>query len=902
MFKKLLLIVIGVFILFVGAALLASQLYKKDMYLLVQKEANKALNAKFSFQDVSLGFISSFPKMNIEIEEILIVGIDTFSKDTLANIKTLNVQISPFAYLFDKEVKIEHLNLDNAQLNLKVLANGSYNWDIVKPATTKKEAADTAKLKMELKSYALTNSTIKYTDELRGLTTKLLKVNHEGAGDFTQDVFTLTTTTDVEKLDLSYLGKTYLSEVKAKLNAPLSMNFTKMEFAFKNNDLLLNDLPIHFDAWIAMPDTSIDMDIKFNALKSPLKHFLSLVPILYKNSFDDLKADGKFVLDGYMKGRMDGASMPSFGIGLVVENGAFKYAKIPAGVKGLGLKLNIDNKDGVLDHTVVNLSQFQMQLNKQLFRGALLVKNPKSSPYVKAMINGGVDLGELLKIIPQKNISLSGNIAANINIDGSVSDLKQGKGYAKGNFIINNLAYTNKDLNNTIKLKNAAATITPKLLVLNTFSGNFGNSDFSATGNLENYLMYFLKNETISGKLNLQSSQIDLNELMKLSDTASATSKDDLKLPQHIRFTFNANIAKILYKDLILNNASGGIIFENQIVSFNALKFNLLDAPFIVNGNFVKKDNQAASTSLAFSIKDLSIAKAYKHFSIVQKYIPLAAAAQGLMSVNLTYSSDLTNAFSPDLKTVNAQGQMDIVNINLNGSETINKMAGLLKYTQLKTLEIKPVNFSFTILNGRFAIKPFNVNTNFTNFMVAGSNGLDQTINYTVDMTLPQKTATAVNLSELNKELAKLIPNINVGNITKVLKPQLLITGNVLSPQVKLGIKTGLVNGVAEEKTAAAQLEEVVNVEVKKQINTKLDDAKKEADAIMQQAQVLADRIKKEAYEKADKLVADTKNPFAQIAVSKIANKLKEEANKKADKILEDANLKAQAIIDSAKQ
>ena len=41
------------------------------------------------------------------------------------------------------------------------------------------------------------------------------------------------------------------------------------------------------------------------------------------------------------------------------------------------------------------------------------------------MINGGVDLGELLKIIPQKNISLSGNIAANINIDGSVSDLKQ---------------------------------------------------------------------------------------------------------------------------------------------------------------------------------------------------------------------------------------------------------------------------------------------------------------------------------------------------------------------------------------------------------------------------------------------------------------------------------------------
>lgn len=902
MFKKLLFIVIAVLALFISVAFIAAQLYKKDIHALVQKEANNSLNAQCSFQDVSIGFIRSFPKMNIEIENILIIGNDSFLLDTLANIKSLHVQVSPFAYLFDKEVKIEQLVFNNANLHLKVLASGAYNWDIIKADTTKKEKIDTAKLKLELKKYELMNSTIIYTDALRGLTTTLFNVNHEGKGDFTQDVFSLTTNTEVEKLSLNYLGKTYLSEVKGKLKAPLSINFTKMEFAFRNNDLLLNELPIHFDAWIAMPDTSIDMDIKFNALKSPLKDFLSLVPILYKNSFEDLKADGKFALNGYMKGRMDGASMPSFGLGLSVENGAFKYSKIPAGIKQLSLQLNIDNKDGVVDHTIINLSQFQMKLNNKQVLAQFLLSDPKSSPYVKALIKGNIDLGELLKIIPQKNIKLSGNIAANIEMDGRVNALKQGKGNAKGNFTITNFAYTNNELKNTITLSNAAALITPKYLVLNNASGHYGNSDFNASGKLENYLMYFLKNETITGDLNVQSNLIDLNELMKLSDTSASTSKDDFTLPKNIRFNFNANISKILYKDLVLSNAKGGIIFADQTVSFNPLQFNLLEAAFKANGNFVKKDEQAATTKIDFNINNLSVNKAYKNFSIVQKYLPIAAEAQGIMNIQFTYESALTNAFSPNLKTVNAKGQMDIVNVDLKGSETINKMADLLKFTQFNTLEIKPVNLSFTIVDGRFAIKPFNVNTNFTNFLVAGSNGLDQTINYTVDMSLPQKTVAAVNVGELNKELAKVIPNINLGNITNVVKPQIYITGNVLNPQIKLGVKTSLGTDAAVSNPVGEQVKDVVNVEIKKQVNTKLDEAKKRADAIMQEAQLFADRIRKEAYEKADKMVADTKNPFAQIAVSKIAEKLKSEADKKAAKILADANTKAQAIIDSARQ
>ena len=489
MFKKIVFVLLGLIIIVALSSVLIAVVYKKDINNFIVESANKKLNARFSFKDVSIGIIKSFPRLGVDIEDVKIVGIREFEKDTLAIISKASIQISITEYLFNHSVDIEKIKVQQADLHLKVLKNGMSNWDIVK--TDSLAVKDTTKKAMHiaLKKYEIDNANIIYDDQLRNVYAHLVDLTHSGSGDFTKDIFSLDTKTNAEKLSFSYLGKPYLSEVKAKLEAPLQINFTKMEFAFKNNELLLNALPIRFDAWFAMPDSNIDMDIKFDAAKSPLKDFLSLVPLLYQNSFKDLTASGKFGLSGYVKGRMNNIQMPGFGLGLTIENGAFKYATIPAGIKDLNLNLKIDNPDGNVDHTVIDMCQMQMRLNNQYIQANLLVKTPKSNPYINAKAKGDMDLGALLKIIPQKELTLSGNIKMDLLVNGNVNDFKVGKGFVKGNFDVSQMNYTNASIKKEVQIATASFTVTPQKLLVNAFSSTMGKSDFNIKGSLENYIL-----------------------------------------------------------------------------------------------------------------------------------------------------------------------------------------------------------------------------------------------------------------------------------------------------------------------------------------------------------------------------------------------------------------------------
>ncbi|MCZ2475838.1 AsmA family protein [Aquirufa ecclesiirivi] len=903
MLKKVLYSFLGIILLFIFAAMGISMMYKNEIKDLITKTANEKLKAKFQFEDASISLLRHFPSLSIEVENSSIIGKNEFKNDTLAQIPKLTIQIAPLAYLLDKNIEIQEVILEQAQFNLIILPSGQMNWDIYQapPSDSPQEKTD-QNMRISLNHYQLIDSKINYIDQMRGFSTQLVQLNHEGSGDFSKDIFTLNTSTEVEKLSFEFLGKTYLSEVKGKLEAPIEMNFAKMEFAFKNNDLYLNELPIHFDAWVAMPDTSIDMDIKFHALKSPLKDFLSLVPLLYQNSFQELQASGDFALSGYAKGKMNGRSMPGFGMDLRISKGSFSYAKVPVGVKQMELDLQIDNPDGVPDHTIINLKKFQLYMNNQPIQANLFLKTPLSNPYLKAGLKGVLNLGEIAKIIPQKNTQMSGTLQSDVQLDGYVQDFKQAKGKANGYFNARQIQYSNSETQQKINIKNAAATINPKSLIISTLEGNVANTEFVASGSLQNYVLYFLKNDKITGNLTLESPLVDLNPWMKSqnSTSASTASSADLQIPKNIDFTFQSSIGKLLFKDLVISQAKGEIHLADQDISMDDLSFQLANASWKSTGTFSKKDHQNASVNWAFNIQDLNIQEAHKYFSLVQKLAPIAAAAQGKVNVDFTYSGELNPDLSPNIMSTNALGNMDLIDFNLKNSTSFNQLVSLTQWDQLKNLALKPTHLNFQIKQGRLQFKPFEVQTNLTKFQVNGSNGLDQSLEYTILTDIPAKTLQSDVAASLNQQLAKLNPNLNLEKIQQALKMQIKVSGTVQKPQFKVNvINAQAVNG---NKPLTTQAKELVKQEAKQQINKQLDEAKAKAESMKKEAEMLSQKLRQEAYANADRLVEEAKNPFAKIAAQKIAERLKKEADRKADALLEEADKKAQELIEKARQ
>ena len=66
--------------------------FKGKIVTAVKEAANNNLNAKVSFNDdVSLSLIRNFPNLSLGLNDVKVVGVDSFAHDTLIDAKSLRV-------------------------------------------------------------------------------------------------------------------------------------------------------------------------------------------------------------------------------------------------------------------------------------------------------------------------------------------------------------------------------------------------------------------------------------------------------------------------------------------------------------------------------------------------------------------------------------------------------------------------------------------------------------------------------------------------------------------------------------------------------------------------------------------------------------------------------------------
>ncbi|MBL0341605.1 MAG: hypothetical protein IPP71_12075 [Bacteroidetes bacterium] len=196
-----------------------------------------------------------------------------------------------------------------------------------------------------------------YDDRSLGFRTVLDGLDHEGSGDFTQDLFQLSTQSSIASFIMSYGGVNYIHKAKALIQADLEMDMLNSKYTFKKNEVKLNELAFGFDGFIAMPAEDIDMDLKFDVRQNEFRNFMSMIPGVYSEGFDKVQSKGKLAFNGFIKGRYNDNSMPGFGINLKIADGMFKYPDLPTAINNVSVDLNITNPDGVPDHTIINLKE-----------------------------------------------------------------------------------------------------------------------------------------------------------------------------------------------------------------------------------------------------------------------------------------------------------------------------------------------------------------------------------------------------------------------------------------------------------------------------------------------------------------------------------------------------------------
>lgn len=872
--KKILKISAIIIAILLLALLVTPFIFKGKIIEKVKAEINNNIHAKVDFRDFDLTLFRSFPNLTLTLNGLEVIGMDPFEGDTLAAMDEAAITLDLMSVFKGDKIQIRSVMLEKPIINLLILEDGRANWDIVISESDTSQSSEPSQFKVGLNHYAINDGRLVYDDASLGLRMELHQLNHTGSGDFTQDLFTLETQTASQQFFFNYAGISYITGVRTNLDADLEMDMLRSKYSFKKNELKLNELVIGFDGFVAMPADDIDMDLKFEVRKNEFRNFISMIPGMYREGFDKAQSSGTLSLNGFVKGTYSNNSMPGFGLNLLVDNGMLNYPGLPDKLSNVGIDLKISNPDGVPDNTLIRLQRMHVEVGKDPFDARMIIKTPVSDADIDASIKGKVNLANIGRIVPlEKGTELKGMFIADVTLKGRMSALDQ-KRYndfnAGGTLQLDQFTYKSNDFTQGLSIPSAELIFNPKNVTLNRFSMASGRTDLSATGWVDNLIGYLFKeNELLSGTIDLKSSVIDLNELTGQSSTVTsdtAASMEVVEVPVNIDFLLTAAVGKIYYDDLILENAKGNLAIREKTMGLNDFTFNMLGGSIGIDGLYDTKDLKHPFFFLNLNLSSLDIRQTYDKFVAVQKLAPIADKCNGRFSSELSAKGNLDSKMEPVLTSLSGGGKLTSSGVTIDNFKPLVKMSEALKMDQFRSLRVSDLNLSFKFENGRVSIAPFDVMLAGVKTTVQGSNGFDQTIDYTLAMKIPTSmmgsAATGVIGGLISKANQTAGTNLSMGNEVKV---NVHIGGTVNDPKITTGLKDAGTTAATDIKTEiketikekTQELEDKANAEAERLKKEAEDKAKAEAERLKKEAEdkakAEADRLKKEAEQKAKK-------------------------------------------------
>lgn len=883
--KKRLIISISIVVVLFAVLVTLPYVFKGKIMTVAKSQINSKLNANVDFDDIDMSFIRNFPNASIQFENIRIVGVGEFAKDTLFASENIDLVLNLRSLFSDTGYEIRNLKLNNSKVLAHVLPNGNANWNIMKEDSAQSQQPDTAAMSfnLKLKNFEINNANIVYWDEEGNQKAEIKQLNHRTNGDFTADSSLLVTQTTIETLNYWMDGVQYLSKADAELNANINANLNDMIFTFSENSSRINAIPFSFAGWVKMLDEGYDMDLTLNAEKVDFKAIISMIPAIYASNFEDVKAGGDVTMTGFLKGKMIGDYYPAFDFKLNAVKGWFQYPNLPGSLKNINIVAQISNPGKTLDETVTDLSEFSFLMGGNPFKAKMRVAYPMSDPELKMSALGKINLANIKEIYPLgDSIKLNGLIDMNLNLDGRMSyyDSNQyDKFIFAGKMNISNMLVEMSSMKQKVSIQTANMVFNNRYADLTALKMKIGRNDLTATGKLDNFVAYALHDKTLTGNLDMQSTYFNMSDFMSADE--STVVKDTSKLtvieiPKNLNFTMQAAFKQLVYDKMNFTNAKGMLKIADGEMRIQNMGLQAFGGNLTMNGLYSTIDPKKPKVDFDLTINDVVFTEVFKQVETIQKFAPIFEKARGKFSTKFSFNSLLQNDMMPNLASMLGKGSFSTQSVGLTNVPVITALAEKLKRSDLASQTIKDLGLLFEVKEGKLITKPFDLKVGDVKMNIGGATGLDQNIAYTGKIQLPEKF--------------KLGQFSNVG---------VKIGGTFDKPKVELDLASTLNSIVSDTKAkvAAEVNKQVDNAkekaldEARIQREKMLKAAQAEAEKIRSEAKQLGDKIIEEAKVQGDKAIAKTSNPLAKKAAEIAAQKMLEQARKKAA----DLNVKAEA-------
>lgn len=581
--KRTAIFLLVIVLLVIAAAVTIPYFFKDEILVKIKEEANNTLQANVDFKDVNLSLLRSFPDFSFAMEELSIVGVDEFKDVPFISADNIDFTLDLMSVIkSDRPIEVQSITLNKPDINIIVLNNGKANYDIVESSGESSSSGDLDFL-VQLKKYKISEGNFTYDDRAGNIFLKLKNLNHQGNGDFTQDVFDLETSTSIAQLTASSGGINYLRKANTQLDATFNVDLPNNTYTLADNDLKINAMKLSTEGYVQIRENDdIKVDFKFDAPTNDFKNLLSLIPSAYTEDFSGVKADGKMTFNGKVKGiyNAEKEQLPAFSVKLDVDNGSFKYPELPMGMDMITAHVSVESPSSNLDQMKIDIPDFKFALDGKPFEGRFKLSTPISDPNIDTKVKGTLDLADINKAFPMDGVTqLSGIVDADIIAKARLSTIEKGdyeNTNIDGKAVIANLIYSAEGLPK-VDIKHTKIEFTPQKAFIEKFEGKLGKSDIQASGNIDNILAYFSPEKTMTGNITMTSNYFNVDEWMGEEETTTTSNvpTTDVEVFDRFKFNIDAKINKVDYDVYQLTKSLAKGSFSSNELKLDQFATNL---------------------------------------------------------------------------------------------------------------------------------------------------------------------------------------------------------------------------------------------------------------------------------------------------------------------------------------
>lgn len=924
--KKFLKILSIIIVVLIALMIAIPYFFKDDILKQTKSIINENLNARVEFEDVRLSMFKRFPNLNVGMSHLIVTGKGQFEQDTLVRFESLDAGVALFS-IFRKNIAVKGVYLIKPRVHAKVATDGSVNWDIMKPSEeVEEEPADTGAAstdyRVDLETFRIEKGHIVFEDNTANMLASLQNLNFELRGDLGADSSEMSLNMDINPVNFKMGAVKYLNQANVQFESGVGANLAEGRYHIRDNRFSINGLSLNFDGLVEMLESDrINTDLTFGTNKADFKSLLSLVPAIYMHDFQDLETSGQLSLNGSVSGYYQDSILPSLDMNLQVQNAMFSYPDLPKKADNIAISLQTYFDGKKPDNTKVQLENFHIELAGSPFDASFNLRTPINDPTIDGEMDGKIVLDNLADVVPIEDSDLRGTINSDLKLKGSLSMIEQ-EDYdafqADGTVTLKDLFFDSKDLPAPVDM-NANMVFTPQYLNMQQLDAKIGESDLHFSGNLSNYLHYVLKDGVLRGDFNFSSGYLNTNQFLTEGDVEKTPDTADVELslfevPERMDIKLASSFDHILYDRMNIRNAKGTILLREEKVYLDNFNMDLFDGHLAANGEYSTQDTAKPYVNFNLAMKNLQIENALKSFSMMDSIAPILKKAQGEISMDMEYMSNLQQNMYPVVESITGFGELRSEKISLQGSRSFGKVLSALELTKSEEQSFKDVRVNFILRDGKLIVKPFGVSFAGMDMNISGSQSFDKTMDYMIDMKIPRSAfggAANQAFDNLVSLAASKGLNIDPGNTVNV---KANLKGEFSDPGVSLSFGEGSEGTSVKDQvkqTAKETIErkkEEAEEKVRKATGEKAEEiiaiAREKEEKIKAEARKSAERIRQEADKKAERIMeeAEGKNFLVRQVAEKSAGKIRKEADKRAQQLINEADNKAEMIIRQAKK